>query len=232
MHEQRSPNCGPRKNGLTPRLIVLHYTAMQSATGAIDWLCAPEAQVSAHYVIARDGAVTQLVPEDLRAWHAGRGQWGGCWDVNSASIGIELDNDGVSPFAAPLMASLEALLAEMMTRWALGPAQVIGHSDLAPGRKIDPGPRFDWRRLARGGHAIWPSAEDLAATGAVPVDAARFASDLATFGMTHPVDPETRLAALRARFRPGATGPLAEQDMCLAATLARRWPVDPTLGQG
>lgn len=205
---------------------------MQDATGAIDWLCNPEAEVSAHYVIARDGAVTQLVPEDLRAWHAGRGQWGGCADVNSASIGIELDNDGVSPFSDPLMVALEGLLPQIMTRWTLGPAQVIGHSDLAPGRKIDPGLRFDWRRLALGGLAVWPSTEDLAASCTPEVDAERFASNLAVFGMTAPVDAETRLAALRARFRSGASGPLAPEDMALAAALARQWPVDPGLSRG
>ncbi len=205
---------------------------MQSASGAIDWLCNPQAEVSAHYVIARDGAVTQLVPEDLRAWHAGRGQWGGCTDLNSASIGIELDNDGVSPFAAPLMTALETLLPAIMARWSIGPAQVIGHSDLAPGRKIDPGPRFDWRRLARQGLAIWPSEAGRAAASQPVVDGARFAADLARFGMTAEVDPETRLAAVRSRFRPGTSGPLDAQDMALAATLAHHWPVDPTLGQG
>lgn len=205
---------------------------MQSASGAIDWLCKPEAEVSAHYVIARDGTVTQLVPEDLRAWHAGRGAWGGCTDVNSASIGIELDNDGFSPFSAPLMTALETLLPGIMARWSIEPAQVIGHSDLAPGRKIDPGSRFDWRRLARQGLAIWPSEAVRTAAQQPAVDPTRFAGDLAIFGMTAEADPEIRLAALRSRFRPGATGPLGPEDMALAAALARHWPVDPTLGQG
>lgn len=206
-----------------PRLVVLHYTAMADAQGAADWLCAPRAQVSAHYVIARDGAVMRLVPEHLRAWHAGAGAWGGCTDVNSASIGIELDNDGTSPFSAPLMDALEGLLGDILTRHGIPRKGVIGHSDLAPGRKIDPGPRFDWRRLARRGLSIWPKG---AAAGAAP-DPARFAADLARFGMTAEVDAETRLAAFRARFRPGATGPLAPEDMGLAADLAARWPVDP-----
>lgn len=210
-----------------PRLVVLHYTAMADAAGAIRWLCAPEAQVSAHYVIARDGAVTRLVPEHLRAWHAGAGSWGGCGDVNSASIGIELDNDGASPFSAPLMDALEGLLGDILIRQSIPPHGVIGHSDLAPGRKIDPGPRFDWRRLARRGLAVWPDG----AAGHAP-DPARFAADLARFGMTAEVSDDTRLAAFRARFRPAATGPLTPEDMGCAAELAARWPVDPALAAG
>lgn len=210
-----------------PRLVVLHYTAMADAAGAIRWLCTPEAQVSAHYVIARDGAVTRLVPEPLRAWHAGAGSWGGCADVNSASIGIELDNDGASPFAAPLMDALEGLLDDVLTRQGIPPQGVIGHSDLAPGRKIDPGPRFDWRRLARRGLAVWP----VGGAGHAP-DPARFAADLARFGMTAEMPDDTRLATFRARFRPGAVGALAPEDMAVAAELAARWPVDPALTAG
>ena len=112
--------------------------------------------MSAHYVIARDGTVSQLVDEELRAWHAGAGGWGGCDDINSRSSGIELDNDGFSPFAAPLMAALEGLLLGILLRWDIVPAGVIGHSDMAPGRKIDPGTRFDWQRLARQELAVWP----------------------------------------------------------------------------
>jgi N-acetylmuramoyl-L-alanine amidase len=212
-----------------PRLVVLHYTAMTAPEPAMDWLCTPASQVSAHYLIARTGTVTRLVPETARAWHAGAGAWGGCPDVNSASIGIELDNDGASPFAAPLMDALEALLGEILARWDLPPEAVIGHSDMAPGRKIDPGPRFDWRRLARAGLAIWP--EPTPDAGLAP-DPARFAADLARFGMTHPVPRDTRLAAFRLRFRPGATGPLAPADMALARDLGRQWPVDPALGRG
>ncbi|WP_425091944.1 N-acetylmuramoyl-L-alanine amidase [Tropicimonas sp. S265A] len=194
---------------------------MTSAEAACDWLCNPEAQVSAHYLIARDGHSIQMVDEAHRAWHAGAGQWGAITDVNSHSIGIELDNDGSSPFSEPLLSALEALLAAVMDRWSIPPAGVIGHSDMAPGRKIDPGPRFDWRRLARQGLAIWPDAEpDL------PPDAARFEAALSRFGMTHPADAATRLAAFRSRFRPGASGPLATADMALAQTLADRFGVD------
>jgi N-acetylmuramoyl-L-alanine amidase len=151
-----SPNFGERRDGQRPELIVIHYTAMESAQAAIDWLCNPEAEVSAHYVIAPGGKITQLVAEEMRAWHAGVGSWQGKGDVNSRSIGIELSNKGDHPFAAAQMDVLEALLAEIMQRWDIGPDGVIGHSDMSPGRKIDPGPKFDWLRLARQGLAVWP----------------------------------------------------------------------------
>lgn len=210
---------------------------MTQAQEAVRWLCAPEAQVSAHYLIARTGGITRMVPEHARAWHAGAGSWGTCLDVNSASIGIELDNDGLSPFAAPLMDALEGLLSEIMARWSLPPQAVIGHSDLAPGRKIDPGGRFDWRRLARSNLAVWPEvpAELPASITDEPdggASADGFAADLARFGMTCPVSDAVRLAAFRSRFRPGATGPLDRADRALAHVLARDWPVDPGLGQG
>jgi N-acetylmuramoyl-L-alanine amidase len=165
--------------------------------------------------------VLRLVPEADRAWHAGAGAWGGAGDVNSRSIGIEIDNDGLSPFAAPAMASLEALLPGILSRWSIPPEGVIAHSDMAPGRKADPGARFDWQRLARQGLAIWPEAQ-----AGVDPDPARFAADLTRFGYPE-APPESRLAAFRLRFRPGQTGPLDARDMGRAADLARRFPIDP-----
>jgi N-acetylmuramoyl-L-alanine amidase len=149
----QSPNFGPRRGDLRPHLIVLHYTAMESAEAARDWLCDPASEVSSHYVLARDGTCWQLVDEAMRAWHAGAGCWQGCEDVNSASVGIELANTGAEPFPEPQMAALEELLRGVMARWGIPPEGVIGHSDSAPGRKIDPGPRFDWARLERQGLA-------------------------------------------------------------------------------
>jgi len=205
-----SPNCGPRRDGMAPGLIVLHYTAMDSAERARDWLCDPRSEVSAHYLIGRDGRLWRLVGEDLRAWHAGAGSWRGKDDINSRSIGIELDNDGASPFAEAQMAALEALLDEVMARHAISPAGVIGHSDMAPGRKIDPGARFDWRRLALGGRAIWPA----------PGDPGDFPQDATRAGYGADLDDDTLLAAFRLRFRPGATGPLCDADRALMAGLA------------
>lgn len=198
-------------------MVVLHYTAMESEGAAADRLCDPAAQVSAHYLIGAGGAITRLVPEDLRAWHAGAGCWGAVDDVNSCSVGIELDNDGASPFPEPQMAALEGLLRAVMSRWAIPPERVIAHSDMAPERKSDPGPRFDWRRMARAGLSVWPH------QGAAPAE--DFAAAARRFG--YPDAPEeVLLAVFRLRFRPGASGPLETTDRALMADLAERYPVD------
>ena len=151
-----SPNAGPRRNGAMPDMIVLHYTAMVTPEAALERLCDAGAEVSAHYLICERGRVWGMVDEEMRAWHAGAGQWGDVGDVNSRSIGIELANTGAHPFAAPQMAALERLMAGIMQRWQIAPQRVIAHSDMAPARKSDPGPRFDWRGLARSGLSVWP----------------------------------------------------------------------------
>lgn len=207
-----SPNFGPRRDGLTPTLVVLHYTAMHDAAAALDRLCDPAAEVSAHYLIGGDGTIWHLVDEAMRAWHAGAGEWAGQGDINSRSIGIELDNAGTHPFAEPQIAALEGLLQEILQRHAIRPQGVIGHSDMAPGRKTDPGPRFDWARLARQGLAAAPR-PDAAAPAQAFRDLARRA------GFTAPVDDETLLAAIRLRLLPHARGPLCEQDMAALAGL-------------
>ncbi len=202
-------------------MIVLHYTAMDDAEAALGRLCDPGAEVSAHYLIARTGQVFRLVDEGMRAWHAGAGGWGGVTDVNSRSVGIELDNTGAQPFSEPLMAALEALLPGIMDRWGVAPARVIAHSDMAPERKSDPGRRFDWRRLARRGLSVWPEPD--AAAGAA--DARRF--HRAADGFGYPAAGlAPRLAAFRQRFRPAAAGPLAGADVAALEDLARRFPVD------
>ena len=203
-----SPNFGPRRDRLTPHLIVLHYTAMQDAQAALDRLCSPEAEVSAHYLIASDGTVIQMVEEAQRAWHAGVGSWAGQDDINSRSIGIELDNAGTHPFSEPLMRSLEAMLRQIMPRWGIDPVGVIGHSDMAPGRKVDPGPHFDWTRLARQGLAA-PGGQD---PGPRDPDAAAFRKLAQSTGYTADVGDDALLAAVRLRYRPSATGPLGGDD--------------------
>jgi N-acetylmuramoyl-L-alanine amidase len=201
-----SPNCGPRRGGLLPRLVVIHYTAMESCAAALARMCDPAAEVSAHYLIGLEGRVLRLVPEDQRAWHAGAGEWAGMDDINSRSIGIELDNRGTHPFPESQMAALEALLRGIMSRHGIPPEGVIGHSDMAPGRKSDPGPRFDWARLARQGLARG------AGQGAAP-ELSRFRTLARAAGYTAPVDDETLLAALRLRYRPFARGPLVPADL-------------------
>lgn len=212
-----SPNFGPRRDGLRPELVVLHYTAMDSCSGALKALCDPAREVSAHYLISEAGEVMALVDEAMRAWHAGAGEWAGRGDVNSRSIGIELANPGNAPFAARQIAALEALLPGILARWSIPPKGVIAHSDMAPGRKIDPGPRFDWHRLARQGLSVWPDARDL------PPDWPRFRAAAARFGYPEMAD-EMLLATLRLRFRPRATGPLDARDMGIMADLADRHP--------
>lgn len=217
-----SPNHGPRRDGARPDLIVLHHTAMESAEAALVRLCDPVAEVSAHYLICERGRVWQLVDEDARAWHAGAGRWGDVSDVNSRSIGIELANCGDHPYPRPQMAALETLMRGIMARRAIPPARVIAHSDLAPGRKTDPGPRFDWRGLARAGLSVW---SDAGAEGVA--DWPRFEAAAARFG--YPVGDagrEALLAAFRLRFRPHATGPLDRADCARMADLAARFPVD------
>ena len=205
-----SPNYGERAGGRSPDIILLHYTGMATADGALKWLRAPESQVSCHYFVHEDGRVEQLVREKDRAWHAGKSSWQGEVDINSASIGIEIANPGNRPFAAAQMDTLELLLARIMARWSIGPEAVIGHSDMAPGRKIDPGPRFDWARLARHGLAIQP--ETLGAD--LPL-----AESLTAIGYPE-ADPETRLQAFRLRFRQGTTGPEDAVDRRLASAAA------------
>ncbi|WP_179380123.1 N-acetylmuramoyl-L-alanine amidase [Jannaschia marina] len=213
-----SPNHGARRGGVSvPDLIVLHYTAMTGGPEpAIKRLCDPATEVSCHYVVGERGDIARLVPDDRRAWHAGAGRWGESCDVNSRSLGIELSNDGASPFPGAQMDALEALLGDLMARHGIEAKGVIGHSDCAPGRKIDPGPRFDWQRLARQGLAVWPEVVEAPITG--------FHDDLRAFGMTAEVEDATRLAAFRLRFRPGLDGPLDRIDAGMARDLAARFP--------
>ncbi|WP_170758573.1 N-acetylmuramoyl-L-alanine amidase [Ruegeria lacuscaerulensis] len=203
-----SPNFGQRRDGLTPSLVVLHYTAMDSTQAALERLCDPAHEVSAHYLIGADGMLWQMVREADRAWHAGAGEWHGQNDINSRSIGIELDNQGNHPFTEPQMAILEQLLPRIMKKWHIAPDGVIGHSDLAPGRKFDPGPRFDWLRLERQRLACPRGC------GQGPEDTSvdTFRALAQNAGFTAEADDETLLATVRFRYRPWGTGPLEPAD--------------------
>lgn len=190
---------------------------MESHEAALERLCDAEVEVSAHYLISETGQCVQMVDEAERAWHAGAGRWGTCTDVNTHSIGIELANRGDHPFPEPQMVALERVLASIMQRLAIPPERVIGHSDMAPGRKSDPGTRFDWRRLALRGLTVWPQGT---------VKPGDFIEDAANFGYpVGDVDEETILDAFRLRFRPWGEGALCDDDRRAMAELASHWPV-------
>lgn len=152
-----SDNHEPRR----PLLIVLHYTDEPSVEAALRILRSRNSggPVSAHYLIGSDGHMYQLVRDEQRAWHAGGGRWGTITDVNSASIGIELDNDGESPFTQSQIDSLLRLLDDLTVRLGIPHTQIIGHEDMAPSRKVDPGPLFPWQRLAEASFGLWPRDE-------------------------------------------------------------------------
>jgi N-acetylmuramoyl-L-alanine amidase len=145
---QVSPNFEERAQGATPRLIVLHYTGMASGQAAVDWLCNPDSKVSCHYLIDDDGCIVQMVDERHRAWHAGVSSWQGVTDINSTSIGIEIQNPGHAAgcpvFPMVQMQRVAMLCLDILSRYDLSADRIVAHSDVAPGRKVDPGEAFDW----------------------------------------------------------------------------------------
>ena len=157
----RSPNHDERPQGAVIDMLVLHYTGMKTADEALARLCDPEAKVSAHYTIGRDGRVFAHVPEARRAWHAGVSYWAGEKNVNGRSIGIELVNPGHEfgyvPFAEAQIAALIDLSKAILSRHPIPAARVLGHSDVAPARKTDPGELFPWKQLAEFGIGLWPA---------------------------------------------------------------------------
>ena len=159
-----SPNFGDRKDGKSIDMLLLHYTGMTDADKAVSWLCDPRSEVSAHYLVFEDGRIVQMVAEAHRAWHAGRSFWQGESDINSCSIGIEMANAGyldcenadqLPEFPEPQMAAVETLSRDIVMRYKIPASRVLGHSDVAPGRKQDPGEKFDWQRLAQAGVGLW-----------------------------------------------------------------------------
>ncbi|HZP08860.1 N-acetylmuramoyl-L-alanine amidase [Methyloceanibacter sp.] len=154
-----SPNREPRRGASAPDMLILHYTGMESAEAALDWLTREEAKVSCHYLVDEEGRIAQIVAESERAWHAGQSSWHGETDINSRSIGIEIHNPGhdfdYPDFTEAEMQAVEALCLDILRRHAIPPENVLAHSDVAPGRKRDPGEKFDWARLARKGIGLW-----------------------------------------------------------------------------
>lgn len=196
-----SPNFGPRRDGRHPDLVVLHYTGMKSAAEALERMCDPASEVSAHYMIDEDGTCHRLVDEAMRAWHAGVACWAGERDVNSISIGIELVNPGhehgYRPFPDAQIARLIELCAEVTARHGIGPHRVVGHADIAPARKQDPGELFPWKDMARQGYGLWPKPNHAGAPAA-PMEAAFL---LAEIGYDI-ADLPAAIAAFQRRYRP------------------------------
>jgi N-acetylmuramoyl-L-alanine amidase len=159
-----SPNHGERVDGVAPDMIILHYTGMPDHGQALSWLKNIESQVSSHYFVWPDGRVVQMVPEARRAWHAGKSCWAGETDINSRSIGVEIANaghpGGLPDFPEEQIAAVIALCRDCMVRWSIPTERVLGHSDVAPKRKVDPGENFPWKRLHENGvgHLVEPGA--------------------------------------------------------------------------
>lgn len=160
---RQSPNFNDRKYPID--LLVLHYTGMETGQDALERMCDPAAEVSAHYMIWEDGRIVQLVGEDKRAWHAGVSSWQADEDLNSRSIGIEIVNGGhdwplddgvLPPYPDAQLEALIELSAGILKRWNIPLNRIVGHSDIAPARKADPGEHFPWDRLARAGIGPWP----------------------------------------------------------------------------
>jgi N-acetylmuramoyl-L-alanine amidase len=222
--ERPSPNRDARPAGAAIDMLVLHYTGMRSAAEALERLCDPAAKVSAHYLIDEDGAVVGLVPDEMRAWHAGVSWWRGRSGLNDVAIGIELVNPGHAwgyrPFPAPQMAALVELAGTLVRRWGIPADRVLGHSDIAPTRKEDPGELFDWPLLARAGLCL-PVPE----VQPEPPAAAAAAAALAAFGYpgaTEGVPLATALRAFQRRWRPACCdGILDPVTMGLAGAVAR-----------
>ena len=167
-----SPNHGERRGCERPDHLILHYTGMKTGAEALARLCDPQAEVSCHYFIWENGSIVQMVPENRRAWHAGQSSWAGVSDLNSRSIGIEIVNSGhdwlgeggqLPVFPAEQIAAVIRLCADLLLRHPISPRAVLAHSDIAPGRKSDPGEKFPWEALAKAGIGHWVAPAPLSA---------------------------------------------------------------------
>ena len=221
MRRRWSPNADDRPAGCAIDALILHYTGMPNAAAALARLCDPAALVSAHYLIDEDGEVVQLVPEERRAWHAGISSWAGRARLNDCSIGIELVNPGhewgYRPFTEAQYGACVALCRAILARWPIAACRVLAHSDVAPGRKQDPGELFDWYRLHVEGIANWPTPR------AIEWSDEQFFQALAAYGydLVGPpkanVDPQlARRAACVAfcrHFRPAILRPVPDLEM-------------------
>ncbi len=200
MIDRPSPNHNERAPGSAVDMLILHYTGMISGKAALDRLCDPEAKVSSHYLVEEDGTVFRLVDENRRAWHAGVSFWAGETDINGRSIGIEIVNPGhefgYRPFPERQMDAVIALCTDILSRHPIPATRVLGHSDVAPDRKQDPGELFDWRRLAGAGVGVWPE------RSGADAPAADARSLLNRIGYDPALPLETVVAAFQRHYRP------------------------------
>ncbi|WP_342634761.1 N-acetylmuramoyl-L-alanine amidase [Aestuariivirga litoralis] len=206
-------NHEPRRNGRAVDMLLLHYTGMNSAAAACDLLCSAQSGVSCHYLVDEDGGITQMVGEEARAWHAGASVWQGETDTNSRSIGIEIHNPGhgigYRRFPAAQMQAVVALCQDILSRHDIAPRNVLAHSDVAPGRKIDPGELFDWPLLHAAGVGHWVPPAEADGRLLAGADLVRFQHLLRNYGYgieaTGEADEATRKVtdAFQRHFRPG-----------------------------
>ncbi|HEX7855490.1 MAG TPA: N-acetylmuramoyl-L-alanine amidase [Sphingobium sp.] len=219
--ETPSPNFDDRSLPIT--MLVLHYTGMPDAQSAIQWLANPASKVSSHYLVTEDGNIVRMVDETKRAWHAGRSHWRGIDDINSASIGIELVNPGhewgYKPFPDAQIDALIPLINDIVLRHRITRGNVVGHSDIAPTRKLDPGELFPWARLARVRLALPRPTKNLMdphwSDGGFLLALQRFGYDIA--------EPETAVTAFQRRFRPELIDGIIDGE-CRAILLALLLP--------
>jgi N-acetylmuramoyl-L-alanine amidase len=229
-----SPNHGPRRGGARPTMILLHYTGMRTAEVALERLCQNGSEVSAHYVVLENGEVLQCVAEARRAWHAGEAFWAGESDINSHSIGIEIVNPGhdwgYDDFPPAQINAVTALCRDVLARNAIPHHRLLAHSDVAPGRKQDPGEKFPWARLAAAGIGHWVAPEPIGAGGVLALDdmgpdVCELQAQLSQYGyrvgQTGTYDAQTRdaVVAFQRHFRPERVDGVADASTC--ATLAR-----------
>jgi N-acetylmuramoyl-L-alanine amidase len=222
--EAPSPNFNERLHPVG--MLVLHYTGMKDGASALARMRDPASEVSAHYMVEEDGTVFALVPEEKRAWHAGRSWWRGEEDINSRSIGVEIVNGGhefgLPPYPDIQIAAVVELCQAIVRRWSIPQTRIVAHSDIAPGRKEDPGERFPWNRLAQAGVGLWPAKsrpEPWMMHGASPGDAGltveRFQRDLAAIG-----------------YRIEITGKFGESTAVVVRAFQRRWRQHSITGEG
>ena len=229
-----SPNFGQRHGISAPDMIVLHYTGMESGDAAEAWLCNPTSEVSSHYLVHEDGRIVQMVRESDRAWHAGKSSWQGRTDINSCSVGIEIVNPGhvfgYKAFPKRQIAAVIELCLGVATRHRIRPERVLAHSDVAPGRKVDPGEKFPWRALANGGAGLFVQPAPIRPGSTLDLDSAGAAVEelqslLSRYGygidVTGAFDEQTRtvVAAFQRHFRPRRVDGIA--DRSTLATLRR-----------